>query len=130
MDILEANESESLELIIKKQKIYYSVQYTVVLWSRVCGYHLGGGEGMYHLPVYSEAEACSFKMLVTTYKTTWHHKPEDHKQNLHHSETLKFFIQLNFNPHWILWIIANISIVFVDFFFTYILISLTVLVQG
>jgi hypothetical protein len=26
---------------------------------------------------------CSLDMSVTFYKTTWHHNPEDHHQNLH-----------------------------------------------
>jgi hypothetical protein len=29
------------------------------------------------------------RMLVTTYKTTWRHSPEDHNSNLHHCENLK-----------------------------------------
>jgi hypothetical protein len=27
---------------------------------------------------------CSFETLVTTYKTTQHHNPEDHNQDLYH----------------------------------------------
>jgi hypothetical protein len=33
---------------------------------------------------------CSSETLVTIYKSTWHHNPEDHHLHLHHHENLKF----------------------------------------
>jgi hypothetical protein len=33
---------------------------------------------------------CSSKMLLTTYKSTWYHNPEDQDQQLHCCENLRF----------------------------------------
>jgi hypothetical protein len=56
------------------------------------GYEYFGG--MYHLHLRVEVtlkmEAVrSSETLVTTYKTAWHHNPEDHNQYLYCHENLK-----------------------------------------
>jgi hypothetical protein len=42
----------------------------------------------------------SSKTLITTYKTTQHHNPENHNQNFHHYGNLKFHTTyIPFNSH-------------------------------
>jgi hypothetical protein len=42
---------------------------------------------------------CSSKMLVSTYKNTWGHNPEDHNLNNGHHENLITYTQLNLYMH-------------------------------